>query len=451
MSIGIFSRRSIKLAVSLILVLVMSALLLPPGQVMAADELMTAGCVTIVADGKETAVRSFDGSYENNTYLSLSSLAVALKDTEKKFTVSYDQKSETFSITTGRASTASAQGAGSGAVWLTVNRWPLLMDGTPRRYYTVKYGTELFMSLTDIMLAFDICMSYVSEDRIEAFPGESFSPELGALDEENFFDSFSGILLGDATTGRVIYANNRYQPVPIASTTKLMTWLLLAEAVERGEKSLEDKALISKNAAKLSASGDAQVTLTENSSVPVKELVDCMMLASSNECALAVAEYVSGSESAFVELMNARAKELRLSSAKFYNCHGLPSYGKTTTVVKRQNAMSVGDMFKLSRYIVEKHPEIFDVTAQKMGTMETLKYQTYNSNSTMFNAEGVNGLKTGSTNRAGYCIVVSKPYECDGETHTAIAIVMGAETAQERGQAAEILLRCADRYFSDKS
>ena len=450
MSIRIFGRRPAKMITAFILVLALTVLFVPSGEALAADEQMTAYGATVIADGKETAVRAFDGTYENNTYLSLTDLSVALKDTEKKFTISYDQKSDTFTVTTGKASAAAVGSPGTGSMWLTVQRWNLVVDGTPKRYYTMKYGTELYMSLTDIMLVFDMNARYVSENSIEFFPSESFTVDLNTLDKEGYFDVFNGVLLGDADTGRIIYANNRFQAVPIASTTKLMTWLLLAEAVERGEKSFEDKAEISAKAAALSETPDAQVLLKEHDLVPVSELAECMMLASSNECALAVAEYVAGSEDAFVELMRAKAAEMKLTTAKFYNCHGLPSYAESTAVTKRQNSMSVADLFKLSRYILGRYPEITETTGQKMGTMDTLKYATYNSNSTMFNVDGVNGLKTGSTNKAGSCIVISMPFDCGGETHTAVVIVMGAETAQERGQAAEILLKYVSQYFADR-
>lgn len=450
MSIRSFRKRAFKSVTAFIIVFALVAFLVPSDKAMAADELMTAYPVTVIADGGETAVRAFDGNYENNTYLSLTDLSVALKGTPKQFTISYDQKTETFSIVTGKATSASAGNTGTGSMWLTVQRWPLNIDGKERRYYTMKYGSELYMSLTDIMLVFDVSAGYTAENRIEFYTSESFTPDLKELDANGYFDVFNGVLLGDADTGRVIFAHNRYQPVPIASTTKLMTWLLLAEAVERGEKSFSDRARISAKVARLSDTPDSQILIKENSEIPVSELVDCMMLASSNECALAVAEYVAGSEEAFVELMNARAKEMRLSSAKFYNCHGLPSYAESTAVTKRQNVMSVSDMFKLSRFILGRYPEITDTTSKKTGTMDTLKYASYNSNSTLFNVDGVNGLKTGSTNKAGSCVVVSMPFDCGGETHTAVAIVMGAETAQERGQAAEILLKYAAVYFGEK-
>ena len=171
-----------------------------------------------------------------------------------------------------------------------------------------------------------------------------------------------------------------------------------------------------------------------------------MLLASSNECALAIAEHVAGSESEFVKNMNSRAKELELKTAKFYNPHGLPRFGESAVPSKLQNRMSAEDMFRLSAYILKNFPEITSITSLQYSNMPSLRYTTANSNPLVFNLPGTTGLKTGSTNRAGYCLVASWPVTVGKETHTMIAIIYGAENPEERGQAAEILLRYAQDW-----
>jgi len=169
-----------------------------------------------------------------------------------------------------------------------------------------------------------------------------------------------------------------------------------------------------------------------------------MLIASSNECALALAEYTCGREAAFVERMNRRAQELGLTSVTMWNCNGLPSFTDDAIPVKRQNLMSAEDLFRLCRHILKNYPEITNITSMKLAHMPHLNdYWTANSNPLVYNMEGVNGLKTGHTNRAGYCVAASLPVGRADGVHTVVLILMGAESAELRGQAAEILLRYA--------
>ena len=227
-----------------------------------------------------------------------------------------------------------------------------------------------------------------------------------------------------------------------------MTYLLIMEAVQAGQISLNDLVPISETAAALSRSPDGMVTLFTDKPVPLSELMDAMLLASSNESALALAEYVSGSESAFVEAMNQRAHDLGLRSAQFFTCNGLPVYSQSPIPTKQQNTMCPLDMFSLVQYILRQFPRITDITSQLFDRMPTLDYTTANSNPLVFNMPGVNGLKTGSTNRAGYCLVATLPVTSGGVTHTIVLALFGSEAADVRGQASEILLRTASDYYS---
>ena len=185
------------------------------------------------------------------------------------------------------------------------------------------------------------------------------------------------------------------------------------------------------------------VTLYADQTYPFQDLLGAMMLASSNECALALAEHLAGSEEAFVARMNERAGELGLKTAHFYNPNGLPVYLQQAVSTKVQNCMSAEDLFSLCALLIHEHPELLNLTRERYGSMPSLKYVTANSNALVFNLPGCNGLKTGSTNKAGSCLAASLPVSVNGETHTAVAIVLGSETAYGRNQAAEILLRAA--------
>ena len=183
--------------------------------------------------------------------------------------------------------------------------------------------------------------------------------------------------------------------------------------------------------------------------VPFRELLEAMLIASSNECALALAEHLCGNEQNFVARMNSKAAELGLQTAKIYNCHGLPSYTDNSSIpIKRQNMMSVDDLFRLIQHILSNYPEVTQITSLKLAHMPSLNdYWTANSNPMVYNVEGVNGLKTGHTNRAGYCVAASMPLGQEGDSHTVVLILTGAESAELRGQAAEILLRYARTVF----
>jgi D-alanyl-D-alanine carboxypeptidase (penicillin-binding protein 5/6) len=143
--------------------------------------------------------------------------------------------------------------------------------------------------------------------------------------------------------------------------------------------------------------------------------------------------------------MNRRAAELGLRSTIFRSAHGLPVYTGGALPAKRQNEMSANDLFTLCKLLLDDYPRITGITGQRYVRLESLQYTTANSNPLVFNMEGVNGLKTGSTNRAGYCLAASLPVSVGEETHTLVLILLGAETAQLRGQAAELLLQAAKR------
>ena len=146
--------------------------------------------------------------------------------------------------------------------------------------------------------------------------------------------------------------------------------------------------------------------------------------------------------------MNSRAQELGLKSTRMYNCSGLPSFSEDSIPVKRQNRMSAEDLYRLVKIIMERYPDITEITSIPLAHMPSLNdYRTANSNPLLFNMSGVTGLKTGSTNKAGYCVAATLPVQKEGETHTLVLILLGAETADLRGQAAEILLRDALSHY----
>ena len=409
--------------------------------------------VTVHVGTGSIPVRARMDGFENNVYLCLPDLSAALSSTSKQFRIDFASNptdGDHFIITSGQPASAPSA-AQEGAVPVVDALFPwrnrLFKDGVELKYYTHRSGNILYMSLTDIQLLFDLTIERNADGSLRIYPERPFVPDIYALEQEGFFEAFNSIILGDADTGKYLYTWQDGRSVPIASLSKLMSYLLIAEAVHDGRVQLYDAVPISEKAAALSRSPDGQVELTAGTGVPLTELLDAMLLASSNESALALAEYLAGSEEAFVAAMNRRALELGLRSACFHSPHGLPVYTPSNVPAKLQNTMTASDLFRLSSYLLKNYPALTTRTSQRFATLPTLDYTTANSNPMVFNLPGVNGLKTGNTNRAGYCLVSSLPLTVDGETHTILLIVLGAETAMMRNQASEILLRYARQYY----
>ena len=407
-----------------------------------------------VEGGRDCRVRAYEETYPGNLYLSLSDLSQALSGTTKQFLFGYSSADDSFTVTTGRPAGSPETDVivreRGDAVDLPFTRSRLFIDGAERRYYSIRRDSskDLYLSLTDVQLALDLTAGY--EDGILVLdPGRPFKPDPKELVNAGYFDAISAVILGDADSGEILFYRDGHRRLPIASLSKLMSYLLICEAAERGEISLSDNVTVTSESERISRSPDGMIDMKAGSSVPMQELIDAMLLASSNESAASLASHTAGSVEAFVGRMNARAREMGLYSATFYTPHGLPVYTASPVTAKRQNMMSARDMFTLCAYLLKNQPQITSITARQYSAMKTLKYSTSNTNTLVYNLSGVSGLKTGSTDRAGYCVAVSMPVTRDGETHDLVLVVLGAETAGLRGQAAEILLRWAQDYYAE--
>lgn len=399
--------------------------------------------------GSTASVRAYQDSYADNLYLSLADLSRVLNGTPKQFSIR--RENDTYYVQSGenpRLTTNAATNNTPSIAYLNTYRNKLVVDDHEKRIYTYDTGSDLYMSLTDIMLLFDFTIVQDSRERVRLQLDAPFDPSLEAMKAAGYFDAFSAVLLGDAYNGKVLFAANAESPVPIASISKLMTYVLMREAMDAGTLHSDDAIVISADASALSYSADGTIGMSTGYVVPLQELTEAMLVASSNESCLAIAEHMAGSEQAFVNRMNARAAEMGLYSATFYTPHGLPKYSRDPLPAKCQNTMSAKDLFDLSAYILQTYPDITDITARQYVHMATMDYTTANSNPLLFNMEGISGLKTGSTNKAGSCVAVSMPMDCGGTTHNIIAIVLGAETADVRGQCAQILLEYAREHYT---
>ena len=231
-------------------------------------------------------------------------------------------------------------------------------------------------------------------------------------------------LLMEKETGNILYEQNSHEKMEPASVTKVMTLLLVMEALDSGRITKEDMVCVSAYAASM---GGSQVFLEEGEQMSVYEMLKCIAVSSANDAAVAMAEHLSGSESSFVEKMNARAAELGMNDTHFVNCTGLPA---------ENHYSSSHDIALMSRQLILCHPDIRSYTTIWMDTIRNGSFGLSNTNRLVRFYNGATGLKTGFTDSALYCL--SATAERDGME--LIAVIMGASTSDNRFQSAKTLL-----------
>ncbi len=409
-------------------------------------------------DGSEPAtVKTLHFTYANNRYVSLRDFAAALIGTPKHFALLVEDGSVTMSTGTdyvpvggeGQPFPKTDPETGASFVFTTQSlaHNPILLDGRSLCYLTFLSSDptgiqDCFMSLTDLAMQLNLDLA-VSSDGMQLNTAGHYSIDLSRLREESFYYEIHSALLGDAATGSIYAAWEPDLSVPIASTTKLMSFLILMDAVRDGEISVTDIVKIPEEAARLSRSEDGVIPLDAGAEAVLSDLLYGMLLPSSNECALTLAIHTAGSEEAFVERMNRKAKLLGLSDgAVFFNCHGLPVYTDNLPATKIQNRMSARDMFTLVCHLLKTCPEITDYTSLKSAELKSLQRSVENTNPLLFNLPGVVGLKTGTTNMSGDCLVSAVEAEdAQGERHILVAVEFGAEDNSIRTTFSEELLR----------
>lgn len=249
---------------------------------------------------------------------------------------------------------------------------------------------------------------------IHAFAAD-FSEEVNAK---------SAVLM-DANTGKILFEYNADDALPPASVTKVMTLLLVFEALDNGVIKLSDMVSTSEHAASM---GGSQIYLEPGEQMSVDELIKSVVVSSANDAAASLAEYVSGSESAFVAAMNKRAKELGMNSTNFENTNGLDD-------TSENHVTSARDIAIMSRELM-KHEKIFDYTTIWMDTVRNGTFGLSNTNRLLRTYKGCTGLKTGSTAKAKFCI--SATAKRDGLS--LIAVIMGSPTRDDRNALAAKLL-----------
>ncbi len=233
------------------------------------------------------------------------------------------------------------------------------------------------------------------------------------------------IILIEANTGSVLYELNPDEPLPPASVTKIMTLLLIAEAIDRGELALSDTVTASAYAASM---GGSQIFLKEGEQMSVEDMIKSIVIASANDAAVAMAEHLCGSEATFVTKMNERARELGMANTWFENTNGLDD----TSV---GHVCSARDISIMSSELI-KHSWILNYTTIWMDTVRNGEFGLTNTNKLIKTYPGANGLKTGSTDKARFCISAT----AQREGMQLIAVIMGASTRDTRNKCAAQVL-----------
>lgn len=283
---------------------------------------------------------------------------------------------------------------------------------------------KFFYKLTAIIIAaimlLPICLEVFGEENNASYQNNIFEIEEGSLN----LNCKSAILM-EAATGTILYSQNAEEALPPASVTKVMTLLLVMEAIDAGTIRVDDTVSVSANAASM---GGSQVFLEEGEEMKLEDLLKSVVIASANDAAVALAEYVCGSVDAFVAKMNAKAAELGMTATKFENVTGLDDTAEN-------HLTSAKDIAIMSCELI-KHPLILQYSSIWMDTIRDGAFGLTNTNRLVRFYKGCTGLKTGSTSKAGFC--VSATAERDGLS--LVCVIMGAESRDIRNAAATTLL-----------
>ena len=410
----------------------------------------------VYTDGQlcDGVIKTLHYAYAFNRYVSLRDMGRAMNGSGKSFNVSY--AGDTFDIKPGEAYNArggegeaftSAGGAEDPYKTGGLKNSLLSRNGEALKYscFTGKNGSgvqDVFVSIADLAMILD-CNMWFEEGKLYIDSSSPFTVDMERLSQEGFYSEVTAAIAGDVTDGEIFASYREDLPVAIASTTKLMSYLLVMEEISAGRLSIDEQVTIPAEAEALSKTADGVIAMTAGMTASVRDLITGALLPSSNECVLTLAVRVAGSEAAFVEMMNKKAAELGLSDGcRFYNCHGLPVFTDTLAATKLQNTMSAADMFKLVSHILSVYPQITDITSQKSARLESFSRDVKNTNPVLYDLPECVGLKTGTTYAAGACLVsAARVSDNAGREHIVVAVEFGAEDSTIRCTLSEILLR----------
>ena len=288
------------------------------------------------------------------------------------------------------------------------------------------------LSLAFIFIAYILILPSYAESTSYVWSNNSNTLET-SVDSKLNLESQSAILI-EQNSGQILYEHNIHEQLRPASVTKVMSILLIMEQIDNGKLSLTDNVSCSENASKM---GGSQIWLDTRETLTVEEMLKAICVVSANDCVVAMAEHIAGSEKAFVEMMNIKAKELGMNDTCFKNCHGIDEDGHVT---------SSYDIELMSRELLTKHPSITKYTTIYMDSLRDGKSELVNTNKLIRTYKGATGLKTGSTGLALYNLSAS----ATRDNLSLIAVIMKAPSTKVRFEEAKKLLDFGFNNFSYK-
>lgn len=297
-----------------------------------------------------------------------------------------------------------------------------------------------FCFATDSVYVWSSNSNSISNNSIESNTKNNTVPTSADITDNNSLNLESGAaILIEQSSGEVLYAHNVHEKLRPASVTKVISLLLIMEALDNGQISLDDQVPCSENAHSM---GGSQIWLDTTETLSVNDMIKSMCVVSANDCTVAMAEYIAGSEEAFVQRMNSKAKELGMNDTTFKNCHGIDEDGHVT---------SAYDIALMSRELLKNHPQITNYTTIWMDSIRDGKSELTNTNKLVRNYKGATGLKTGSTSLALYNLSAS----ATRNDLSLIAVIMKAPSTKIRFSEATKLLdygfaNCSCKSFGKK-
>lgn len=308
-----------------------------------------------------------------------------------------------------------------------------------RKLYTVLFIFIFIISLLcSCSLGYDTSGSYIWSTNIDTVTVNSsdiVGTNSGTQNNNSLgLESGSAILI-EQSTGQVLYSHNEHEQLRPASVTKVMSILLIMEQVDSGALSYSDSITCSETARSM---GGSQIWLDPRETLTVDEMLKAICVVSANDCVVAMAEHIAGSEEAFVQMMNDKAKELGMHDTTFKNCHGIDEDGHVT---------SAYDIALMSRHLLKNHPDITKYTTIWMDSLRDGKSELVNTNKLIRTYKGITGLKTGSTSLALYNLSAS----ATRDDLSLIAVIMKAPSTKIRFAEAQKLLDYGFSKFSFKS
>lgn len=260
-------------------------------------------------------------------------------------------------------------------------------------------------------------------------------------------DNVKAYIIGNEKTGEIYYEKNSDQSYPMASLSKLMTYLLVKEEIDAGNISLDDQVEVDPEASKFNSWEYSALGLKEGEIFTIRELLEGLMVASGNDCAYQLAITVADSEAEFARNMTMKASELGLKSQIYYNASGVETENGD------ENSSSASDLLKLIQHIIKKYPEILEYGQIREIVDPRRDIDVKSTVPLIGEVDGVDGLKTGTTDKAGACLIstVDMKKLDEKDNFRTIAVVMGADQKDTRNSVMKDLIYYVSRYYDSKN